>query len=43
MGKFLVLDIEKFSEKTACGTDFACFIGGIPALGAGKVNFCAHF
>jgi len=43
MGEFLVLDIQEFTEKTACGTDFACFIGVVPAFGAGKVDLFAHF
>jgi len=43
MGEFLILDVEKFTQKTACGTDFACFVRGIPAFGAGKVNIFAHF
>ena len=43
MGEFLVLDIKEFTEKTACGTDFACFVGVVPAFGAGKVDLFAHF
>ena len=43
MGEFLILDIEKFTQKTACGTDFACFVRVVPAFGAGKVNIFAHF
>jgi hypothetical protein len=43
VGEFLVLDIEEFSEKAACGADFACFVGGVPAFGTGKVDFFAHF
>jgi hypothetical protein len=43
VGEFLVLDIQEFTEKTACGTDFACFIGVVPAFGAGKVDLFAHF
>jgi hypothetical protein len=26
MGKFLVLDIEEFAEKAACGADLAGFV-----------------
>jgi hypothetical protein len=43
MGEFLVLNIEKFTEKAACGADFACFVGVVPAFGAGKVDLFAHF
>lgn len=43
MDEFLVLDIQEFTEKTACGTDFACFVGVVPAFGAGKVDLFAHF
>lgn len=43
MSEFLVLDIEEFTEKAACGADLADFVGGVPAFGAHEVKFFAHF
>ncbi len=43
VGESLILDIEEFSQKAACGTDFACLVRVVPAFGAGIVNICAHF
>lgn len=43
MSEFLVLDIEEFAEKAACGADLACFVGSVPAFRAGEVKGFAHF
>jgi len=43
MGESLVLDIEKFAEKTACSADLACFVGSVSAFGADEMNIFTHF
>jgi len=43
MGESLVLDVEEFAEKAACGADLACFVGGISAFRADKMNIFTHF
>lgn len=43
MGESLVLDIEDFAEKAACGADLAGFVGGISAFGADEMNIFTHF
>jgi hypothetical protein len=43
VGEFFVLDVEDFADETACGTDFAGFVGVVPAFGADEINIFAHF
>lgn len=43
MGESLVLDIEEFAEKAACGADLVDFVGSVSAFGAGEMNIFTHF
>jgi len=43
MGEFLVLKVEEFTEKAACGADLAGFVRSIAAFEAYEVNFLVIF
>lgn len=43
VGKSLVLDIEEFAEKAACGANLAYFVGSVSAFRAGEMNIFTHF
>ena len=43
MGESLVLDIEEFAEKAACGADLSGFVGSVSAFRADEMNIFTHF
>jgi len=43
MGESLVLDIEEFAEKAACGADLSYFVGSISTFRADEMNIFTHF